>query len=42
MNKLEQLRTMIRQMEDDLGIWGDIIGAIALFALLGALLWVTP
>lgn len=42
MNKIKHLRAMIEQMERDLGIWGDILGAIAIFAMIGAFLWVTP
>jgi len=30
MTKFEQLKQMIQQFEDDLGIWGDIIGGISL------------
>jgi len=39
MNKLEQLRAMIRRMDDALGIWGDIIGAVSIVALPFLLIW---
>jgi len=34
MNNLDKLRAMLRDMEDSLGIWGDIIGALSLFGIL--------
>jgi len=34
MRNLDKLRTMLRDMEDSLGIWGDIIGALSLFGIL--------
>ena len=34
MRNLDKLRTMLRNMEDSLGIWGDIIGALSLFGIL--------
>lgn len=42
MNKIKQLRAMIEQMERDLGIWGNIMGALIIFGLVFAFLWVTP
>jgi len=33
MQKLDQLRALMRDMENSLGIIGDIIGAICLFIL---------
>ena len=33
MNNLDKLRAMLRDMEDSLGIWGDIIGALSLFGI---------
>jgi hypothetical protein len=30
MSKWNQLKAIIQEMDDDLGIWGDIIGAISL------------
>ena len=38
MNKLQQLREMLREMEDSLGIWGDIIGGLCLMLLCYAIL----
>jgi len=34
MNNLDKLRAMLRDMEDSLGIWGDIIGALSRFGIL--------
>lgn len=34
MNNLTKLRAMLRDMENSLGIWGDIIGALSLFGIL--------
>ena len=34
MNNLNKLRALMRDMEDSLGIIGDIIGALSLFGLL--------
>jgi len=34
MNSLNKLRAMLRDMEDGLGIWGDIIGGLCLFGML--------
>jgi len=31
MNNFNKLRDMLRDMEDSLGIWGDIIGVVSLF-----------
>lgn len=31
MSNFNKLRAMLRDMEDSLGIWGDIIGAACLF-----------
>jgi len=39
MNKLEQLRAMIRRMDDALGIWGDVIGAVSIVALPFLSIW---
>mgnify|MGYP003110800235 len=33
MNNLNKLRAMLRDMEDSLGIVGDIIGALSLFGI---------
>jgi hypothetical protein len=33
-NNLDKLRALMRDMEDSLGIIGDIIGALSLFGLL--------
>lgn len=33
MTKFEQLKKMIQQMDDDLGIWGDILGGVCLFVI---------
>ncbi len=33
MTKFEQLKKMIQQMDDDLGIWGDIIGGVCLVVI---------
>ena len=38
MNKLHKLRAMLRDMETDLGIWGDIIGGLCLLLLCYAIL----
>ncbi len=42
MNKFEQLREMIEELDESLGIWGDIIGGIALFGILFAILVMVP
>jgi hypothetical protein len=34
MNSFNKLRALLRDMEDSLGIWGDIIGALSLFGIL--------
>jgi len=34
MNNLNTLRAMLRDMEDSLGVVGDIIGALSLFGIL--------
>ncbi len=34
MNNLNKLRAMLRDMEDSLGVVGDIIGAVSLFGIL--------
>lgn len=34
MSNLDKLRAMLRDMENSLGIWGDIIGALSLFGIL--------
>ena len=34
MSSLDKLRAMLRDMEDSLGIWVDIIGALSLFGIL--------
>ncbi len=34
MNNLNKLRAMLRDMEDSLGVVGDIIGALSLFGIL--------
>ena len=34
MNNLNKLRAMLRNMEDGLGIWGDIIGGLCIFGML--------
>lgn len=34
MSNLDKLRAMLRDMENSLGIWGDIIGALSLFGTL--------
>jgi len=34
MNSFNKLRAMLRDMEDSLGIVGDIIGALSLFGVL--------
>jgi hypothetical protein len=34
MNSFNKLRAMLRDMEDSLGIVGDIIGALSLFGIL--------
>jgi hypothetical protein len=34
MNNLNKLRALMRDMEDSLGIVGDIIGALSLFGIL--------
>ena len=34
MNSLNKLRALMRDMEDSLGIVGDIIGALSLFGIL--------
>lgn len=34
MNSFNKLRAMLRDMEDGLGIWGDIIGGLCLFGML--------
>jgi len=31
MSKWNQLKAIIQEMDDDLGIWGDIIGGVCLF-----------
>jgi hypothetical protein len=36
MGPLDKLRAMLRDMENSLGIWGDIIGALSLFGILFA------
>ena len=33
MTKFKQLKQIIQQFEDDLGIWGDIIGGVCLVAI---------
>jgi hypothetical protein len=38
MNKLHKLRAIVRDMENDLGIWADIIGCVCLFGLIFGLL----
>jgi len=42
MTKFQQLKRMIEQLESDLGIWGDILGGIALFGTLFAILVMVP
>jgi hypothetical protein len=34
MSNLDKLRAMLRDMEDSLGVWGDILGALSLFGIL--------
>jgi len=34
MSNLNKLRAMLRDMEDSLGVWGDILGALSLFGIL--------
>jgi hypothetical protein len=34
MNNLNKLRAMLRDMENSLGVVGDIIGALSLFGIL--------
>jgi len=34
MNSFNKLRAMLRDMEDSLGIWGDIIGGLCIFGML--------
>ena len=34
MSNLDKLRAMLRDMEDSLGVVGDIIGALSLFGIL--------
>lgn len=38
MNKLQQLREMIEELDESLGIWGDIIGGLCLMLLCYAIL----
>lgn len=33
MNKFQQLKRLIEDFDNSLGIWGDIIGGICLFAM---------
>jgi len=42
MTKFQQLKQMIEQFESDLGIWADILGAIALFGTIFAILVMVP
>ncbi len=42
MSKWNQLKAIIQEMDDDLGIWGDIMGALIIFGMVFAFLWVTP
>ena len=35
---MDKLREMLREMEDSLGIWGDIIGGLCLMLLCYAIL----
>jgi hypothetical protein len=35
---MDKLREMLREMEDNLGIWGDIIGGLCLMLLCYAIL----
>lgn len=34
MNSLNKLRAMLREMDESLGVWGDILGALSLFGIL--------
>ena len=34
MNSLDKLRAMLRDMDESLGVWGDILGALSLFGIL--------
>lgn len=34
MSNLDKLRAMLRDMENSLGVWGDILGALSLFGIL--------
>ena len=42
MTKFQQIKQMIEQFENDLGIWADILGGIALFGTLFAILVMVP
>lgn len=33
MSKLNQIKAMIQQFEDDLGVWADIIGGVCLVVI---------
>ena len=34
MSNLDKLRAMLRDMDESLGVWGDILGALSLFGIL--------
>ena len=34
MSNLDKLRAMLRDMDESLGVWGDILGALSLFGML--------
>ena len=34
MRNLDKLRAMLRDMDESLGVWGDILGALSLFGML--------
>ena len=42
MTKLQNLIRLIDQFEKDLGIWADILGGVALFAIFFAILMMVP
>ena len=42
MTKFQQLKQMLEKLESDLGVWADIIGAVALFGTLFAILVMVP